>query len=100
MTRTGDTVTVSVVGFSNTREAVQAMFHFTAVAGATIDNPDVTLTVGTDFSGYYVTPGSDAYGSAFTYNQVFTLDQDAAVVQNVTVTLTNTIGSSAPSTTP
>ncbi len=100
MTRSGDALTVSVVGFSNTREALQATFHFNAVAGATIDNPDVTLTVGSDFSGYYVTPGSDAYGSAFTYNQVFTLDQDAAAIQNVTVTLTNTIGSSSPSTTP
>ena len=100
LTRNGNTLTISVVGYSNTREAIQAAFHFNAVPGSTIDNPDLMLTVGANFAGWYVTPDSDNYGSAFTYTQDFTLDQDSALIQNVTVTLANTIGSSAPSLTP
>ena len=100
LTRNGDTLTVSVVGYSNTREATQATFHFNAVPGGSITNADVTLTVGSDFQGWYVTPASDSYGSAFTYTQNFTLDQGSALIQDVTVTLTNTIGDSAPALTP
>ncbi len=100
VTRNGNTLTVAVVGFSNTRETTQAVFHFHAIAGATIDNPDITLTVTPNFAAWYTTPQSNGYGSAFTYTQVFTLDQDAAIVQDVTVTLGNTVGVSAVATTP
>jgi hypothetical protein len=98
--RSGNTLTVSVIGFSNTRETTQAVFHFNAVAGATINNPDITLTVTPNFATWYSSQSSITYGSAFTYTQVFTLDQDAAIVQNVTVTLANTVGVSTVATTP
>jgi hypothetical protein len=95
ITRTGQNLDVAVVGFSNTREMVNATFHFTPTAGNTIANPDVTVPVTADFAAWYGTAASDAYGSMFTYTQSFSLDVDAAVVQSVTVTLTNTVGASA-----
>jgi hypothetical protein len=85
-------VTVAVVGFSNTREVTQAVFHFTPVAGSLIKDPDVTIDVSAVFARWYGSAPSDAYGSAFTYTQPFTLDSDATSIAGVTVTLTNSVG--------
>ena len=92
MTKSGETVTVAVVGFSNTREVTQAVFHFTSVAGSLIKDPDVTIDVSAVFATWYGSAPSDAYGSAFTYTQPFTLDSDATSIAGVTVTLTNSVG--------
>jgi hypothetical protein len=94
-TKNGQTLRVAVVGFSNTREVTQAVFHFTPVAGSSIKNPDVTVDVSAVFTGWYGSAASDAYGSAFTYTQPFTLDSDASTIAGVTVTLTNSVGVSA-----
>ena len=100
-TRSGNTLTVVVNGFSNTREISSAVFHFTAAAGKSIDNPDITIPVGTTlFAPFYLTPGSQAVGSAFLYTQNFTLDQDAGVVSAVSVKMVNSVGTSAAGSTP
>ena len=92
MTKSGPTISVAVIGFSNTREVTKAVFHFTAAAGSSIKDPDVTIDVSAVFAGWYGSTASDAYGSAFTYTQPFTLDSDASTIAGVTVTLTNSVG--------
>ena len=92
LTSSGQTLTVAVVGFSNTREVTKAVFHFTPAAGSSIKDPDVTIDVGAVFSGWYGSTASDAYGSTFTYTQPFTLDSDASTIAGITVTLTNSVG--------
>ena len=87
---------VTVIGYSNTREVTQAVFHFTPTAGSTITDPDVTVDVSAAFSGWYGSSASDAYGSAFTFTQPFTLDTGATSVAGVTVTLQNSAGVSVP----
>lgn len=94
----GNTVTVTVQGFSNTREVQQATFHFTT-SGVPLSTPDVTVPVTAIFSGWYSTAGSINYGSSFLYNQPFTLNGDATAITGVTVTLTNSVGASEPSST-
>lgn len=96
--KSGKTLTLAIVGFSNTRELTKAVFHFTPVPGSSIADPDVSVDVGTVFAAWYASSQSDAYGSAFTYTQPFTLDSDASTIQGVTVTLTNTIGISTVAT--
>jgi hypothetical protein len=91
-TKNGHALTVSIVGFSNTREVTQAVFHFTPMAGSSITNPDVTVDVAAIFAGWYGSTASDAYGSAFTYTQPFTLDADASSIAGITVRLTNSVG--------
>jgi hypothetical protein len=91
-TQSGQTLTVAVVGFSNTREVTKAVFHFTSAAGSSIKDPDVTVDVTTVFAGWYGSTASDGYGSAFTYTQPFMLDSDVSVIAGVTVTLTNSVG--------
>ncbi len=99
VTRSGTTLTVSMNGFSNTRELVTAMFHFTAVPGSTLTSPDITVQAATLFTGYFTSTASAAYGSSFVYEQNFALNEDASSIQNVTITLVNTVGDSIQVTT-
>jgi Bacterial Ig-like domain (group 3) len=99
-TRSGNQLTVVVHGFSNTREMVNAKFHFTPAAGASLDTTDLTVTSDLIFNtNWFQTKTSDQYGSTFTYTQIFNTSDDATTVGSVDVTLTNTIGASDMKTT-
>ena len=94
VTAAGDVLTVVVHGFSNTREVSSAVFNFTAATGDTLATSMVTIPATMVFSTWYTDPTSDAYGSTFTYTQVFNTSSDASTIGAVTVTLTNSIGTS------
>ena len=95
VSRSGNQLTVVMHGFSNTREVASAQFHFTAAAGADIGTPDLTLTTDTIFNtNWFNTDASDAYGSTFTYTQIFNISDDATTVGSVEATLTNSVGAS------
>ncbi|RXH55864.1 EF hand domain/PKD domain protein [Granulicella sibirica] len=98
LTRNGTQLSVAIHGFSNTREVTTATFHFTAAAGAAINTPDVTAPVGPLFTTWFDSTTSVAYGSTFTYTQVFDVSDDAANVGTVEVTLTNSVGVSTSQT--
>ncbi|MBB5057330.1 putative membrane protein [Granulicella aggregans] len=99
-TRSGSQLTVVMHGFSNTREMVNAKFHFTPAAGATLDTTDLTITADTIFNtNWFQTTPSDQYGSTFTYTQIFNTSNDATTIGSVDVTLTNTVGPSDKKTT-
>ncbi len=98
ITAAGNTLTVVIHGFSNTREVSSAVFDFTAATGDVLATPSVTLPATTIFSNWYTDPTSDAYGSTFTYTQIFNTSADASTVGTVKVTLTNSVGDSAAST--
>ena len=89
-----DTLTVTIQGYSSTREVSSAIFTFTPAAGATIDGSPVTVDVSTDFSSWFSQESSDQYGGAFTFTQTFNLSSDASTVASVSVTLTNSVGTS------
>lgn len=95
---TTSALTVTVTGFSNTREVKSAIFHFTPTPGNTISNPDVTIDVTSIFATWYSNPMSTTYGSIFTYTQPFNLSEDATTIQGVTVTLVNAVGNSVVTT--
>ena len=100
VTRNGQTLSVTITGYSDTRQVTQATFHFSAANGGDIQNQDVTLDVTNQFAGWFSQADSNAYGSEFQYTQVFNLSEDASVVGTVTVTLTNSAGASTPTSTP
>jgi hypothetical protein len=93
--RSGKQLSVTVVGFSNTRDIVQADFHFTPIEGASLTSSDFTVPVSTAFGTWFSDPASLAYGSAFSYTQVFSVSDDASNIGSVQVTLTNSTGVSA-----
>jgi hypothetical protein len=94
LTRSGSQLTVTVIGFSNTREIVSAAFHFVPSPGATLTQSDFSPAVNGIFSTWYAGEGSLTYGSSFTYTQVFDVSDTAANIGSVQVTLTNTVGTS------
>ena len=86
---------LEVTGYSTTREIALATFEFGAASGAhllTVQlQPDVTAA----FSSYYVSDTSAPVGSAFVYIQPFIITQgNVDAVASVTVSLTNTVGTS------
>jgi len=99
LTRNGNQLTVTIDGFSNTREIVQANFHFVAAPGATLSTTDFTAPVGAEFATWFASTGGLQLGSSFLYTQNFTVnDGDASKIASVQVTLTNTVGMSAAET--
>jgi hypothetical protein len=98
LARSGNQLTVTETGFSNTREIVSASFHFVPVAGATLTTTDFTAPVTTDFATWFASPTSLTYGSAFSYVQVFNVSDDSSKIASVQVTLTNSVGVSTTQT--
>ena len=98
ITRSGTTLNVIVHGFSNTREVTQATFHFSGINGSSIADPDISIPATTLFSTWFTNVASQAYGSTFTYTQIFNLNRNEDTVGQVTVTLTNSVGTSTTST--
>ncbi len=94
LTRSGTTLTVTIQGFSNTRDMRSGNFTFTAASGATINNPNLTVDLTSAYVSWYGQAASDQYGSAFTYIQTFLLTDDASTVGSVSATLVNSIGTS------
>jgi hypothetical protein len=94
LTHSGSILTVTVQGYSSPQDMTSAVFKFTAAPGATLDTPELTVDVSTDFSGWYTQAVSTQYGSAFTYTQTFDVHGNTASIGSVTVKLTNSVGSS------
>jgi len=87
-------IEVDVTGFSNTRDMTSATFTFQAAAGTTLTSPTVTITVNQLFSTWYSNAASAQYGSQFTFAQPFNISGNASGITSVSVTLTNSIGTS------
>jgi hypothetical protein len=95
-TRSGSQIQVQVLGYSTTREMTQALFHFNAAAGASLQTGDITVPVTSIFATWYSSPDATAFGGQFTFTQPFNIQGDPAATVSVTVTMTNTIGNSQP----
>jgi hypothetical protein len=98
LTRSGTSLQVALLGLSSTRDMTQADFHFTAVPGKSLGTTDLTVPVTSAFQAWYQSAASDADGTTFTYTQPFTITGDAADIQSIAVTLTNSQGVSESST--
>ena len=94
--RTSGGFNVQVRGFSTPRQVTQAMFAFTAAAGKNLQTTQVTLPVDSAFTTWYSGTSSGQYGSTFLYTQPFTIQGDATAIASVSVTLTNSVGTSQP----
>ncbi len=87
-------IEVDVTGFSNTREVASATFTFQAAAGTTLTTSTVTIPASQIFSTWYSDSASTQFGSQFTFAQPFDISGNASGVTGVSVTLTNSAGTS------
>lgn len=98
LTRSGNDITIAILGLSSTRDMTQAEFHFTPASGASLKTTDLTVDLTAPFTTWYQSTSSDDFGTTFLYTQPFTLSSDAKSVGEVSVTLTNSKGASQPGT--
>jgi hypothetical protein len=94
--RSAGAITITIIGFSTTRELTQAAFQFTTAAGSNVQTTSFTVPVSTFFTTWYTSTQSTQFGSQFLLTEPFTIQGDANAVTNVSVTLTNTQGASQP----
>jgi hypothetical protein len=85
---------VTVVGTSTTLNMNTATFQFTAAAGATLQTTTVTVNVSSQFAAWYQSSASLATGSQFALTVPFTIVGNVSTIASVTVTLTNSVGTS------
>jgi hypothetical protein len=93
-TRTATGFTVTITGFSTTREITQAIFHFNGAPGANLQTTDITVSVGSLFTGWFGSNASQSFGGQFLFTQPFTVQGDTQAIVSVTITLVNTRGNS------
>jgi len=95
-TRNSTGFTVVATGYSNTREIQQVMFEFNAAAGQTLQTTQLTVAGSSIFAPYCLSAASNATGGGFKLTPPFTVEGNTQAIGSVTVTLTNTVGSSKP----
>lgn len=88
-------ITVTVTGFSSSREMVSGLFHFAPATNVSFASSDLTVPLASAFSTWYSnTAQSNPFGTQFTLTAPFSLSTQSTAVVSVTVTLTNSKGSS------
>lgn len=94
--QTSGGVTVTVVGFSSTRDMVSGNFTFAPASNQTFSDPSVTVQLSSAFATWWNnTAQSNPYGTQFTLTMPFSTSTQSVSVVSVTVTLTNTKGTSS-----
>ena len=91
-------LTVTVIGYSTTREMVSGQFTFAPASGSTLSQSTITVQLGSAFSTWYQSSASNQWGGQFMLSMPFSVSGTAADVASVSVTLTNTKGASAAAT--
>lgn len=90
---------VELNGFSNTREVSSVTFTFMPAPGTQLKgNTSFQVPVGPAFASWFNSTDGQAAGSTFGLTVPFTISGDRNVINAVTVTLTNSIGTSTPET--
>ena len=93
LVRTANGFSIQVTGYSTARDVTQAVFHFTAATGSTLQSGDVTVSVQSIFTPWFQNTASTAFGSQFTFTQPFTVQGDPNAVIPGSVTFSNSLGS-------
>jgi hypothetical protein len=86
--------TVVIDGYTNTREATQATFDFTAASGQSLGTSELQVSTTSLFTGWFGSSAASTAGGLFRYTQPFTVN-GSSTVSNVTVKLGNSVGASA-----
>jgi hypothetical protein len=89
---------VQITGYSTPRRVTTVDFSFDVKNGTKVQQVLLTKSVDADFTAWYRSPGSVAFGSAFSFVQSFNIQGDPNAIQGVTVKLTNAQGSTSSQT--
>jgi hypothetical protein len=95
VTRSATGFTVTLTGFSNTREISQGTFRF---VGTNLQTTELVVPLTATFNTWFQSAASLQFGGQFTMTLPFTIQGDTSSVTSLTVILTNAVGASQPST--
>lgn len=87
--------TLTVIGYATTREVTGATVHLTPTSGTNLATSDFTIPLASVFTAWYQDPASTQYGSQFSLSIPFTVQNATTAIGSLTVTLTNSQGSSS-----
>ncbi|MBV8730407.1 MAG: choice-of-anchor D domain-containing protein [Acidobacteriia bacterium] len=97
--KTSDSVTLVMTGFSTPRDMSKLSLHFVSASGYTIQTPDLSTDVSSNFSTWYQSGASQPFGSQFSLAfQIGAFSGSITGVQSVTATVSNSAGVSNPAT--
>jgi hypothetical protein len=95
-TASSSSLTVTITGYSNTRELTEAMVQFAPATGQTLQTTSLTVPLTSAAASWFGGSASDQYGSQFTLTLPFTVSNgDASAIGSVSVQLVNTKGTSS-----
>ena len=93
-TRSAANFEILITGYSSTRALNQLSLQFTGATGATLTTTSLTVNADSAFSSWYQGAASRPFGSQFTASLVINVTGDLAAVQSVSVTGSNSKGTS------
>ncbi|HEX4750130.1 MAG TPA: FG-GAP-like repeat-containing protein [Bryobacteraceae bacterium] len=90
---------VEVVANSTPRDLQSISFTFTAASGATLNgNTTFSINLTSASAAWYSSAEGQSYGSAFSLQIPFSVTGDSTAISSVSVTLTNSLGTSTAAT--
>jgi hypothetical protein len=89
---------LAVIGYATTRDMTSAAIVFTPAAGVTLASTTASVSLSPLFTTWYQNAASAQYGSQFSLTIPFTVQNSTAPITSLSVTLTNSQGSSAAAT--
>jgi hypothetical protein len=95
---TGNQLVLVISGYSTPRNLSQLSFQFTGASGANLTTTSLNLDVSGAFTSWYDSAASQVFGSQFSVSVTATVTGDPKALQNISVTATNSKGTSAPQT--
>jgi hypothetical protein len=87
-----------LVGYSTTRDMVSAAITFTPTSGVTLASNSTTVSLSQLFATWYQSSTSAPFGSMFSLEIPFTIQNGTNPLASVSVALTNSQGTSATAT--
>ncbi len=87
-------ISVVVTGYSNTREVSSGSFTFAVSTGNTLSQAQITVQLTSAFAAWFNGAASNATGGQFKLTVPFSVTGNATAINKVTVTLTNSRGTS------
>ncbi len=93
-TRSGTSFEILITGYSSTRALNQIALQFAAAPGANLTTTTLNVNADSAFSTWYQAAASRPFGSQFTASLTINVTGDLAAVQSVSVTGSNSKGTS------
>jgi hypothetical protein len=94
----GNQIVLVISGYSTPRNLSQLSFQFTGASGSNLTTSSLNLDVSGAFTSWYTSADSDVFGSQFAVSITATITGDPTALQSISVTATNSKGTSAAQT--